>query len=67
MNPWMSEAVADEHRQELIRVAGRHLPASAGRQELGQASHTSWDARLGWMLIRVGSRLVAQRAQLPQA
>ena len=66
-NPWLTQAVADAHRQDLLRVADRRRRKEVIVDRSGShASDTPWDARLGWMLIRAGAHLVAQRAQLPQ-
>jgi hypothetical protein len=66
MSPWLSQAVADAHRDELLRAAQRRQPKVTTTRSAEHASGTPWDARIGWMLIRIGAHLVAQRAQLPQ-
>ncbi len=70
MNPWLSQAVAEAHRQDLIRVAQRRRPAvrvdRAPRPVADPSGQVQgWDEKLGWLLIRVGARLVTQHAQLP--
>ncbi len=70
MNPWLSQAVADAHRQDLIRDAERRRRPVRVDRSPRQTADTSrpapgWDEKLGWLLIRVGARLVTQHAQLP--
>ncbi len=62
MNTWISQAVAEEHRRDLLRTADVHRRYVAARRSRPTPVHASWDARLGWLLIRVGCRLVALRA-----
>ena len=66
MSPWLSQAVSDAHRQEMLRAAQRRQPPVTVDRSREHASGTPWDTRLGWLLIRVGAHLVAQRAQVPQ-
>lgn len=62
MQPWITQAAAREHREDLLRAACRHrnLPEETATGDDPQ--RPSWDVRLGWFLIRLGWRLVAQRA-----
>jgi Mg/Co/Ni transporter MgtE len=58
MHPWMLEQMASQHGHDLRDHAGtRPLPATAAAPP-----PTTWDARLGWLLIRIGTRLVTARA-----
>ena len=65
MHPWMSQSVAEDHRQDLERAARRHR--RPGADDDGQASRSTWDTKLGWALIGLGCRLVALRATPPDA
>jgi hypothetical protein len=65
MNPSMSQALAEEHRRDLARTAARHQRPS--RRGGDTPVHASWDTKLGWLLIRVGCRLVAQRVTPAEA
>ena len=63
MHPSMSQALAEQHRRDLIRAAAHHRPSRHG----DAPAHRSWDTKLGWLLIRVGCRLVAQRVTPAEA
>lgn len=60
MNPWISQALADDRQTDLVCAAARHSqrmgrPATPCQSD----QQASWDTRLGWLLIRVGLRLVS--------
>ncbi len=55
MTTWMTEQLARQHRTDLLAAAARPAAASPGPARPGVP------ARLGWLLIRVGWRLVALR------
>lgn len=63
MTTWTTQQLAAQHRTDLLAAAARH---GAGRKVSSGPPRTARptvDARLGWFLIRVGSRLVALRPE----
>ena len=67
MQPWITQNLAQEHRQDLLRSADRHRRYVAARRARPTSIRASWDARFGWLLIRIGCRLVALRATPAEA
>jgi hypothetical protein len=57
MHPWMLEQLASQHGHDLRAHSG-----AGPRPSMTPADpRRTWDARLGWLLIRVGTRLVTAR------
>jgi hypothetical protein len=58
MNPWMNEQLGEAHRADLRRVAEQHAFRSGPRQAR---------RRVGWMLVRAGSRVGGLNVHIPAA
>lgn len=61
MNPWLSQAISEERQHDIARQAERGARLSGELRAPRQAR--SWDARLGWALIRLGLRLLGDDAR----
>jgi hypothetical protein len=63
MHPLLSQAVAEAHRQDLLREAQRRPRRAAVARQPNRSNHASWNAKMGSMLIRLGTHLAADQPQ----
>lgn len=66
MHPSLTQVIADAHREDLLGTARRHQRQGGDAATVEEPQSRAWDVRLGWLLIRLGCRLVAQRAHPAQ-